>query len=254
MSYFGPKDYTTESALGNVTGTTTWNKFGYNEDVDTGTEEIIAEFGGAFQFLTAGETIDIVSTSTNDVDTTGTGVRKLILYGVDENWSPVIETVNMNGTTTVTTTSQWIGINRATIFQSGSANSNVGKITITANTSGYTMATMPAGQGTTQQCFFYVGADQQFLATWLYLGVIKSSGGGSPEVTFKGYVYSDVVQSEFEVFRDSIDLGGSNGDHLDLTPAEPFVIGEKSILWFTANTSANNTSVRGRFSGKLIND
>lgn len=80
------------------------------------------------------------------------------------------------------------------------------------------------------------------------------AAGGSPAVTFKGFVYSGVVDSEFEVYRDSIDVSGSSDARIDLRPAEPFIVGEKSILWFTAETTSNNTSVRGRFSGKLIRD
>ena len=57
---------------------------------------------------------------------------------------------------------------------------------------------------------------------------------------------------QFEIYRDTIDT--SIGDHIQLSPAEPFLVGEKSILWFEADTSANNTSVRGRFSGKLFRD
>ena len=77
-------------------------------------------------------------------------------------------------------------------------------------------------------------------------------GGGSPVITIFGKVYSEVVSSEFEVYRDEIDT--ANEEHLQLNPAEPFVIGETSILWFEAVSTANNTSVRGRFSGKLIKD
>lgn len=83
-----PTDYTTEVALGRRQGHTTWNKFGYNTDIDVGTDEVIAEFGGAFnQKLAAGETLDIVSSSADDANPSGTGVRQLVIYGVDENWT-----------------------------------------------------------------------------------------------------------------------------------------------------------------------
>lgn len=248
-----PTDYTSEVALGLRGGVTTWNKFGYNEDIDTGTEEVVAVFGGAFnQRLSSGETLNIVSSNAGDVNSSGTGVRQVVLFGVDDNWDLVTEVVALNGLTPVTTTNSFIGINRMTIFTSGANNSNDGDITATASSSGNTMAVMPAMQGTTQQCIFYVPRNHQFLATWLYLSVIKSSGGGSADVTFFGRVYSDVVDSEFEVYRDSIDTSGSDSNNIQLSPGEPFVIGEMSILWFSATSSSNNTSVRGRFSGKLV--
>lgn len=248
-----PTDYTTEVALGRRQGSTTWNKFGYNEDVDAASAEIIASYGGTHTHLTSGETLDIVSDSTDDTNSSGTGLRLAVIYGVDSNWDEVIEVIAMNGTTTVTSINSYLGVNRLTIYTSGSSESNVGTITATATTSGNTMAQMPAGQGTTQQCIFYIPRNHQFITTWLYLSAIKSSGGGNPSVTFKGYVYSDVVQSKFEVYRDSIDTSGG-GERIELKPAEPFIIGEKSILWFEAETTSNNTSVRGRFSGKLIGD
>lgn len=247
-----PTGFTEEVALGRRQGYSTWNKFGYNTDVDTAATEIVAEFGGAFnQKLSSGETLNIVSSSTQDASG-GTGATQLVIFGVDSNWDLVTEVITPTGTSTATTTNSFLGINRMTIFTSGSSDSNVGTITATASSSGNTMATMPAGQGTTQQLLFYVPRDHQFLTTWLYLSAIKSSGGGNPEVTFFGQVYSSVVDSTFEVYRDTLDTQIES--RVTLAPTEPFVIGEKSILWFEASTSSNNTSVRGRFSGKLIRD
>ena len=128
----------------------------------------------------------------------------------------------------------------------------MGDITATASTSGNVMAKMPATQGTTQQLIFYVPRNHQFLAEWLYFNVVKTGGGQSPVVTLKGFVYSDVVDSQFEVYRDSIDVADTQ--HIELTPPVPFVIGEQSILWFEAETDKDNTSVRGRFSGELVRD
>lgn len=253
-----PTDYTTEVALGRRQGASLWNKFGYNEDIDSATPEVIASFGGAFnQRLTNAEQLDIVSTSTNDTNSSGTGVRQLVIFGVGgtsaSDRNEITDVVALNGTTTVNSNLLFWGVNRMTIFQSGTANSNVGTITATAGTSGNTMAQMPAGEGTTQQCIFYVPESYQFLATWLYTHAIKSSGGGSnPDVTFKAYVYSEVVGSQFEVYRDDIDL--SIETSRDIKPPEPFVIGEKSVFWIEASTTSNNTSVRCRFSGKLIED
>ena len=55
-----PTDYNTEVALGRRQGATLWNKFGYNPDVDVGTE-VVASWGGTFAPLTTATTISIVS-------------------------------------------------------------------------------------------------------------------------------------------------------------------------------------------------
>jgi hypothetical protein len=41
---------------------------------------------------------------------------------------------------------------------------------------------------------------------------------------------------------------------IDVNTPIPFPVGEKSILYFTATTDKDNTSVTGRFSGELIRD
>jgi len=244
-----PVDYHSDVALGGREGSTTWNKFGYNSDVDSSSPEIIASWGGALQYITSGETIDIVSTSAND-DDGGTGVNSVVIYGVDENWDEQTEVVTMNGTTTVTTTSQWLGINRVAVFLAGSGRSNAGTINVTATTSGYTMAQMPQGGGVTQQMIFYTPRNHTFLAEWLYFNAIKlSGGGGNPEILYQGWVYSAVNNCEQEVYRGKIDTQRANES--DVRPPVPFPIGEKSILWFTADTDVNNTEVSGRFSGEL---
>jgi len=245
-----PTDYHTEVALSLRQGATTWNKFGYNTDIDTGTE-IIASWGGTFQFLTSGETIDIVSSSADD-DDGGTGVNSVVIYGVDENWDEQIEVVTLNGTTTVTTTSQWIGINRVAVFLSGTGRTNAGTIDVTATTSGFQMAQMPPGGGVTQQLIFYVPRNHQFLAEWLFFSAVKTSGGSSPVLEFYGQVYSAVNNTIQEVFRSELDV--AIGNNLEVSPPIPFPVGEKSILYFECDTNTANTKVTGRFSGELIRD
>lgn len=236
-------------ALGLVDGATVWNKFGYNTDVDTAANEAIVEFGTAVPHLANGEILDISSTSAND-DSGNTGVNTLVIFGVggtsatDRN--EITDVVVMDGTNTVNTNLYFWGINRMTIFNSGSADGNVG--VITAQTSGGTvMATMPAGQGTTQQAVLYIPEGYQFNADWLWGEIVKSSGGGSPKGSILGYVFSEVVDSQFEIFRKTLDTTVNTS--FELNPKQPFTVGEKSILWFDGQADQNNTEFRCRFSG-----
>jgi len=247
-----PSDFHAEVALNRRQGASTWNKFGYNLDVDSASPELIASWGGTFQYLTTGETIDVVSNDTNDINTTGTGAHGVVVYGVDENWEEQVEVVFLNGTTTVTTTSQWIGINRIAVYLAGSGQKNAGTISVTATTAGYDMAEMPAEQGTSQQMIFYVPAKHQFLPEWLHFNALKTSGGSKPEVNVLGYVYSDVSNAEYEIYRGAMDISIVND--IDVAPPVPFVVGEKSILWFNCDTDTSNTSIKGRFSGELVRD
>jgi len=248
-----PTDFHTEVALGRRQGAETWNKHGYNLDLGTaGTRKVIAEFSsGTLSYITTAETMDIVSASVNDVVTTGSGAQSVRIWGVGANWVNQTEDINLNGTTTVTTTKTWIGINRISVTLAGSGKKNAGKITVTGNTTtGTTFATVPADQGTTQQCIFYVPAGYQFLAEWIYFSARKTSGGSKPELDYFGYVYSGISNAEYEIYRDTIDIGVQQ--HIDVAPPTPFIIGEQSILWFEAESDTNNTSVKGRFSGELL--
>lgn len=247
-----PADFKYEVAQGRWQNHSMWNKFGYNNDIDTASgEEILAAWGGTFQYLTSGETLTIVSSSTSDTSA-GVGARSIVIWGVDSNWDDVIEVVTLNGTTNVVTTSSWIGINRISIYLAGSSVSNVGNITVTATTSGYTLGYMAAGEGTSQQCIFYVSDNHTLLLDWLVLNAIKTGGGSKPEVTYKGWVFSQVSNAKYEVFRASIDVADET--NVQYSPSQPFVIAKKSIFWLTGQTTADNTSVRCRFSGVRIKD
>lgn len=240
-----PTVFQYEAALGLRSGTTLWNKFGYNADVDTGTE-VVAAFGGTFTPLAAASTLSIVSSSTAD-DVGSTGATGIVIYGVDANWASQIEVVSMDGVTPVVTTSTWLGINRISVYAAGSGKANAGTITVTAVTGGAVQATMPVGEGTSQQCIFFVRDNHQALLDFLFLNAEKLSGGGTPKVTFKCWVYSAVSNAKYEVFRYLVDTGAGAG-YLSLSPRQPFVVGEKSAFWIEATTDSDNTSVAARFS------
>jgi len=247
-----PTDYRYEVALGRRQGATTWNKFGYNGDVDIGTE-VIAAFGGTFTPLTTASTLTIVSSSANDDGSpAGTGANSLVIYGVDANRVSQTEVVVLNGTTNVVTSTTWLGINRASIYLAGSGLANAGLITITATTGGSTQATIPVGEGSTQQAIFFTQADHQFLSDTLKLNAEKTGGGSSPKVRFKGWVFSAVSNAKYLVFNQLMDTSVENSS--TFTPSQPFIIGEKSCLWFEATTDTNDTYTSCRFSGIEVRD
>lgn len=240
-------DYHYEVAMGKRQGRTVWNKFGYNEDIDSGQTEVIWSTGGALTILTSASTLDVVSSSANDIVTTGSGARVILIDGIDANWERQTETVNMNGIGTATTTNSFLGVNRAYVITSGASDSNEGNITITATTGGSTQAQIPAGGGVTQQLIFFTQANHTALADWLFFNVNKlSGGGGNPRITIKGWSYSYVVDCKYEVFRYTIDTGVEN--KLELNPSQPFVIGGKEVLYFEATSDTNNAVIAGRFS------
>lgn len=246
-----PTDFHKEVALGRRQGWVTWNKFGYNEDIDTTTDpEVIASFGGSWSPATSAETLDVVSSDTNDDGSpAGTGARTIRITGVDTNWAVLEEDVTLDGTTTVTTTGSFLGINRVVVLTVGSGGINAGTISITGNSSSNNYAEIPASEGTTQQCIFHVPADHTFLTEWLWVNARKLSGGSSPRITVKAWVYAAVTGAKYEVARINLDTSVDNQSQL--LPPVPFPIEEKQVIWLEAETDTNNTVVTGRFSGEL---
>jgi len=241
-----PTEYVYEVASSRRQGATTWNKFGNNSDVDIGTEVVAAQ-GGTFTYLTNASTLSIVSTNTGDDGSpAGIGANSIVIFGIDANRASQVEVVTLNGTTPVVTATTWLGINRAAVYLAGSSQANIGDITITAVTGGSTQGLIPTGVGTTQQLMFFVQNNHKALADWLVLSASKISGGSSPTVTFKGWVYSPVSNCKYEVLRFTIDT--SSTTFVELKPTQPFILNEKDVFWIEATTDTNNTVVSGRFS------
>jgi len=245
------EDFRYEIALGNINGDTTWNKWGYNDDVDTTATETVWAAGGELAYPTTAAKLNLSST---DVDDTlgGTGANNVVIYGVDQNRVAVIDVVNLNGTSTVQSNLQFLGVNRIAVYLGGSSGWNEGAITASMADTGDIQAYVPAEQGSTQQAFYYVSANHTFLADWLWIHANKLSGGSTPKMTIKGYVHSFVSGSTYEVFRTVLDTGTENTE--ELRPSQPFVIAESSILYFTADSDTNNAEVIVRFSGVEVRE
>jgi len=238
-----PTNYRHEVTLGRRQGAGAWNKFGYNQDVDVGTE-VVASFGGTFAPLTTASTLTISSTSVADTDG-GTGAQGVVIYGVDANRVAQIAVVTLSGTTPVVTAQSWLGVNRMSIYLAGSGQANAGTITATATTGGATQAQMPTGDGTTQQCIFFTQLGHTALAEWLTIHTVKPSGQ-NPTVTVKGWVFSAVSNAKYNVLNETFDTAVETSRYLSLPI--PFPIGERSAFWLEATTDRADTVIECRFS------
>lgn len=241
-----PTDFNTECAIGLRQGHEVWNKFGYNADVDVGTE-IIASQGGAFQLPITARTLSIVSTDAAD-DDGSTGCNSIVIYGLDANRDEQVEAVTMNGTTPVTTATTWLGINRVVMFLCGTGLVNAGTITVTSATDAYTLAQMPLGGGVTQQCIFFVPEKHDFIAEWVRINAINK--GKAAVLTIKMWVWSAVSNGMQEVYRVRIDTD-VNPD-ISENPLLPFPISEKTAMWMECTSDKANVEITARFSGMLI--
>lgn len=144
-----------EVALGLVPGWTSFRKFGYNDDIDSGTEEIWT-VGTPRTLPTSAAVAAVVSTSQNDGNVAGddSGALEVTIEGLDSNWDSVTDTVTTNGTTPANSTQTFLRINRMYVSSAGSNEANAG--TITASVSGNDQITIPANHGQSEIASFSV--------------------------------------------------------------------------------------------------
>jgi len=164
---------------GKVPGYTMINKFGYNPSIGSGAFETIWETGGDYPWQSTAVTVDVVSDDTND-DVAGTGARTLRIQGLDGSYNLAEETVDMDGTTTVTTTQTFLRVFRMSVETAGSSGNNEGTITVTYTGGSDVAATVTAGNGQTLMAVYTIPAGYTG-----YLLSMNISSGKDQEMDFK---------------------------------------------------------------------
>ena len=236
-----------EIGISRRSGVTSWNKFGYNTDVDAAAAEVVAAFGGTFTPMTTADTFDITYNNATDGSGGGaTGATQLTFFYIDADGLPAVAAHTLGSDGSDTTAFTGLGINRVAVSASGTADGNVNDITVTATTAGTNQASVPAGGSTTQQAIFFVGSNHTALIRFMRVTVDRSSGGGSPRVQVKGFAYNRGVDTKYEVFRDTINTSIRQG--FELEDPIGFKLNATDVFWLEASTSANNTEIDVRFS------
>lgn len=243
-----PTNFQDEVRIGRRPGVAGWTKFGYREGLTAANgEETIWAASGNFTPLTSAETFDIAYTGgggSND-GAGSTGALTLYFQYIDSDGLPSVAVHTLGSDGTDTTSFSGLGINRVAVSSSGSADTNNAVITITATSAGTTQAIVPAGEGVTQQCIFFVGANHDAVAKMLWWNASKPSGGNA-KIVIKGYVWNRSVATQFEVFRASlntiVELSGG------LTDPIGFNISPSDVLFFVADTDTNAADISLRFS------
>lgn len=244
MSYFGSKDFFLEVAKGNVGGHSLVNKFGRNDDIDSGSgfEDIWAG-GGTRTYLSAAETMDIVSTSTSDA-AAGTGTRTFSIEGLDSNYDEISETVTLNGTTTVTTSNSYLRVHRCKSLTTGTGGVNAGDITVdpTTSGSGSRQAFISAGDGQTLISHYTIPNNKTAYMVGAHVKVSSAAGGTG----IKEAVVQMLVREENMSWNLQMETGGRS-DGANVTPElvskarNPY--SEKTDIRWRADSDNNNTSV-----------
>lgn len=208
------------SAIGGVSGVESGFKYASSTVVSTSYVDVWPT-ANILSYLSAAETMDVVSTSPND-DLGGTGLERITLFGLDGSYNEVEETVTLDGTTPVTTTQTFLRVYRMRGIQSNNGSNdtfNAGVITASATTAGTDQAIIEVGTSNTLQGQFTVPANKYLVATTASITV---RSGDQANVRFFVRNFGEVFTLRFE-----IDIV-SNSDQFVFTP--PIVVPPKADI------------------------
>jgi hypothetical protein len=219
---------------GKVPGYTMVNKFGYNPSIGSGSFETIWETGNNYPWQTSALTVDVVSDDANDVHTTGSGARTLRIQGLDGSYNFAEETVNLNGTSTVTTTQTFLRVFRMSVETAGSFGNNEGTITVTYTGGVDVAATISEGRGQTLMCLYTIPANYTG-----YLLSMNISSGKDQEMQFK-FIQRDnsITNAAFQT-KQFLDVRG--GQTTVIFNAIN-VIPQKSDIYISGKASSTSSS------------
>lgn len=201
--------------------------------------------GPVEQFPASAQTLNIVSTSTSDT-LLGTGARSIRIAGLDDNYDPFFEDIDLDGTTPVTTSNRFFRVNNSFITAAGADNFNQGEITIDATTPAATIDCIPALIGISQTSTFTIPRAMDLL----YITVVMSVGikqSASVQLTHKE-ITEDGVGGRWTYLTSN-----STGSSTAMAPTPlPDVSFEKTDLVQEVTSSMVNTDVLFYLSGILI--
>jgi len=160
-------DFLTSVALGNVPGYTLTSlqargaisSSGYT-DVWGGTSDMV--------YPAAAESWEIVSSSVNDVNTTGTGGWVAVVTALDSSKARVTQIVNLNGTTAVALTGTFLRPESVVIISAGSTGYNEGDITLRVAGAGAVRNVVKATLGASFDGHFTVPANTRCLVLQVF--------------------------------------------------------------------------------------
>jgi len=229
---------------GKVPGYTMINKFGYNPSIGSGAFETIWETGDDYPWQSSAVTVDVVSDDAND-DVAGTGARTLRIQGLDGSYNLAEETVDMDGTTTVTTTQTFLRVFRMSVETAGSSGNNQGTITVTYTGGSDVAATISEGNGQTLMTLYTIPAGYTG-----YLLSMNISSGKDQEMEFK-FIQRDngVANAAFQT-KQFLDVRG--GQTTVIFNAIN-VIPEKSDIYVSGKASSTS-SASASFDLLLVQD
>ena len=227
-------DFFLAVAKGDFTGYSRVSKFGYNPTVGSLGYESVWEESNAYPWPSSAGAVTVSSSSTNDTNSSGTGARTVSIEGLDASHNPLSETVNMNGTSNVTTSGLFFRVFRMTVITAGSLETNDGKITATIG--GTTIATITAGNGQTLMAVYTVPAGKT-----AYIVNFNFSSSKDQEMDYRIRTKNGAANAAWQIKEFVVCRGGFN----DFVKRAINSISEKTDVDMQATSQSTSTASGG---------
>ncbi len=207
--------------------------------------ETVWPIGGLYPWPQVAATIDIVSDNAADT-LAGTGAKQVRIDGLDFNWASVNEVVDMNGTTPVQTTNQYIRVNRIRVVQAGSNEANVGTISADHFVEG-TLQTIEPQYNSSRAAIFSIPAGFNAGLLSYYISLFASSQVSLAEAVF-------LAHREDQPYAVLVSDLLPNPADIDVNLRVPFFLPEKTDLEVITTTDTGNrdSTITAGFSGIYV--
>lgn len=232
------------SGLGKMQGLVPFRKFGMNDAVASGTQDMWPE-ASVRVLPTSAAAVAVSSASAADTSA-GTGARTVTIEGLDADYLEIAETVSLNGVTPVNTTLSFFRVNRAYVATAGSGETNAGNIS--GSIGGNKQFIIEADEGQTHQTLYTVPAGKTLIVTGLRMGCGRMSG------TNDLHVVSQIKLAQADTaWRSLSDIYLFNGEVYNSGLGSAQAIPNKTEIRMQV-VSTTTTQAFGLVAGYLIDD
>ena len=211
----------------------------------------LSEFGD-ITYLTAAETMDIVSTDAADT-AAGTGMRTLLVQGVDNTGAAIEEIITLAGVVPVTTVNEYLRVNSMVGLTVGSGGFNAGTITATASTAVTIQDRIGIDDCLSACSFFTVPTGNTLFVLQAEFNVSRLSGGTAPVVEFEARARLGGDGNAWLLLFDRR-KDAAVSDETTVIPAFPARLIARTDVRFRSDTDQNSTETRSRLYGLLVAD
>ncbi len=228
-------DESVNIARGVVVGTTWLHRLGFIPTMPNNVETVIMSGGitsGRYTFPTAASTLTLASSSASDTN------KVITISGLDSNYNPIVENITINGTTPVTTATEFLRVQRL----SSVSNSIVGNVT--ASIGPAVLACLRDGDGQSLQGVYTIPK-----GVTGYLRQVSASVPKNGDAVFRIHTKSNTAS-----FTTSRHIFGLTAMSYEYNFVYPTVLPEKTDVEMTCLSSTGGSAASATFDILLINN